>query len=124
MPMGRPGCPDLACSVASIARARMASAMRRAGVIGRARISVWRASMGFSDDKTAMSAMKAPYGDTAQSERGLEAEVPDRARNTVSGAWSLPLRHGRAWPHMHQDKAADGVGSSLSRHGPACPHRR
>ena len=44
MPIGRPGWPEFAASTASIAKARMTSAMRRFSVIGRARISACSAS--------------------------------------------------------------------------------
>ena len=47
MPIGMPGWPDFASSTASMASARMASAMRRASLAGRARIAACAARAGF-----------------------------------------------------------------------------
>ncbi len=64
MPIGRPGWPDFAFSTASMASARMASAMRRSGVIGRARIAACAASAGFSVGSSPVDAMFPPGAET------------------------------------------------------------
>ena len=126
MPIGMPGWPDFAASTASIASARMASAMRRSSVAGRARIAACaaraglgrggRLGVGFEGGHraAAISRSRRPIG----AEAG--AEQPGRGQHPARRPPSAPaLRRAGSRPATAARSAA-----AAGRRGCRGRHRR